>query len=254
MFGLLFYLLLAGFTHVVVSISPLTVKGTKFFTGGQQFFLKGKNLQLNCIHSLHRSGVAYQGTPNDPLVDTTQCALDADMMSQIGTNSIRVYHVDPAQNHDGCMDVFAAKGIYIWLDLDTFSSAIVQGGPQWTSDQLNAFARVMDAFQHYDNLGGFWIGNEIVTGLDGSNGMSLRITCVTITKKVLAAPFIKAAMADMKAYRALKGYREVPIGYSAADIAELRPMLQNYLACGSPDTQIDFFGCVLRIVFQAVSH
>lgn len=40
-----------------------------------------------------------------------------------------------------------------------------------------------------------------------------------------------------------KKYRTVPIGYSAADIAELRPMLQNYLACGShSDQTIDFFG------------
>lgn len=42
---------------------------------------------------------------------------------------------------------------------------------------------------------------------------------------------------------AAKKYRTVPIGYSAADIAELRPMLQNYLACGSQPAQtIDFFG------------
>lgn len=47
----------------------------------------------------------------------------------------------------------------------------------------------------------------------------------------------------MKAHRDTKGYRKIPVGYSAADIAELRPMLQNYLACGSNTTEtIDFFG------------
>jgi len=46
----------------------------------------------------------------------------------------------------------------------------------------------------------------------------------------------------MKAYHSAKGYRNIPIGYSAADIAELRPQLQNYLACSDPDTAIDFFG------------
>jgi hypothetical protein len=47
----------------------------------------------------------------------------------------------------------------------------------------------------------------------------------------------------MKAYMAAKNYRTIPIGYSAADIAELRPALQNYLACGSDSSQtIDFYG------------
>ena len=64
----------------------------------------------------------------------------------------------------------------------------------------------------------------------------------------------------MKAYRDSKGYRKIPIGYSAgthsschtsshstanpppADIASLRPMLQNYLACGGNTSQtVDFF-------------
>jgi len=58
-----------------------------------------------------------------------------------------------------------------------------------------------------------------------------------------AAPYIKAAARDMKAYRDSKGYRKIPVGYSAADIAELRPMLQNYLACGGNSSEtIDFFG------------
>lgn len=40
-----------------------------------------------------------------------------------------------------------------------------------------------------------------------------------------------------------KGYRKIPIGYTAADVATLRPMLQNYLACGKDSSQAhDFFG------------
>lgn len=36
--------------------------------------------------------------------------------------------------------------------------------------------------------------------------------------------------------------RNIPIGYSAADIGSLRPMLQNYLACGSNASEsIDYF-------------
>lgn len=84
----------------------------------------------------------------------------------------------------------------------------------------------MDKFHQYDNILGFFVGNE------------------NIAKKMEspAAPFIKAAARDMKAYRDKKGYRKIPIGYSAADIVELRPMLQNYLTCGGKEAEIvDFF-------------
>lgn len=125
------------------------------------------------------------------------------------------------------MNAFADAGIWVWLDLDTFNTTIIQTSPAWTETQLLAFSDVMDAFHRYDNLGGFWIGNEVINNAGGSP----------------AAPYIKAAVADMKSYMAAKNYRQIPIGYSAADIAELRPMLQNYLTCGGdPDQSIDFFG------------
>lgn len=88
------------------------------------------------------------------------------------------------------------------------------------------YAEVMDAFIKYDNVLGFFVGNEIISTEAHSQ----------------AAPFIKAAVRDMKAHRDAKNYREVPIGYSAADIAELRPMLQDYLTCGGNSSEnVDFF-------------
>lgn len=85
----------------------------------------------------------------------------------------------------------------------------------------------MDAFQSYENTAGFFIGNEVIA----------------LANQSLAAPYVKAAARDLKAYRNSKGYRDIPVGYSAADIADLRPMLQNYLACGSNSSEaIDMFG------------
>ncbi|TVY93997.1 1,3-beta-glucanosyltransferase [Lachnellula willkommii] len=213
MFGLFqAALLFSTALSIVTALPTISVKGAKFFADGQQFFIKG---------------VAYQGTPSDPLVDTTQCQLDAKSMQSIGTNSIRVYHVNPLVNHDGCMKAFSEAGIYVWLDLDTFNTTIVETSPAWTQEQFFAFTDVMDGFQQYDNLGGFWIGNEVINTAAGSP----------------AAPYVKAAVADMKSYMSTKKYRQIPIGYSAADIAALRPMLQNYLACGGDLKQsIDFFG------------
>lgn len=147
-------------------------------------------------------------------------------MKTIGTNSIRVYHVDPSEDHTKCMSAFADAGIYVWLDLDTFNSQIEQIAPKWNETQRDAFAAVMDEFQQYDNLAGFFVGNEVLTTSNGS----------------VAAPYVKAATRDMKAHRDSKKYRNIPIGYSAADIASLRPMLQNYLACGTNASEtIDFF-------------
>ena len=147
-------------------------------------------------------------------------------MKTLGTNSIRVYHVDPTADHTKCMSAFADAGIYIWLDLDTFNTQIEQMEPKWNETQRDAFAAVMDEFQQYDNLAGFFVGNEVLTTGNGS----------------VAAPYVKAAARDLKAHREANKYRNIPIGYSAADIATLRPMLQNYLACGSNASEaLDFF-------------
>ena len=134
------------------------------------------------------TGVAYQLLPEDPLVDNTQCTLDANLMKTLGANSIRVYHVDPQAKHDDCMKTFADAGIYVWLDLDTFNSYIQGPGisaPQWNETQYKAYQEVMDAFHNYDNVGGFFVGNEVLTSPDTD----------------VAAPFVKAAARDMKAYR-----------------------------------------------------
>lgn len=85
----------------------------------------------------------------------------------------------------------------------------------------------MDAFSSYSNMAGFLIGNEVLN-IPGP---------LTVT-----APFIKAATADLKAYRDSKGYRPIPVGYAHADVGGLRPALPEYLACGSDFAQsIDFF-------------
>lgn len=165
-------------------------------------------------------------------------------MKQLGANVIRVYHVDAKADHSGCMAEFADAGIYTIIDMDTFSTYILpvrvvpshgrgsvltmtsQGAPAWNKTQLDAYAAVMDAFSQFDNTLGFFVGNEIIAQANQS----------------MAAPYIKAAARDLKAHRDSKNYRKFPVGYSAADIAELRPMLQDYLTCGGNASEnIDFF-------------
>jgi 1,3-beta-glucanosyltransferase GAS1 len=57
-----------------------------------------------------------------------------------------------------------------------------------------------------------------------------------------AAPYVLAAIVDMKAYIKAKGYRQIPVGYAATDTAVLRPMLQDYLMCRPDITErLDFY-------------
>lgn len=189
-------------------------------------------------------------------------------MKTLGVNSIRVYHVDPKADHSGCMSAFANAGIYLIVDLDDFDTYILgvsfpcppfccvrrredrtlyaccnvrpyvkltsapprsQSNPYWNQTQFDRYAATMDEFIKYDNTLGFWIANEAIFRKNES----------------AVAPFLKAATRDMKAYRDARGYRKAGIGYSAADIAELRPMTQDYLTCGGNASEsIDFFGYV----------
>ncbi|XP_044724367.1 glucanosyltransferase domain-containing protein [Hirsutella rhossiliensis] len=203
----------AGLAASVAALDPVEATGNKFFNkDGSQFFIKG---------------VAYQLQPQDPLVDTQQCKLDANLMKDLGANTIRVYHVDADADHDGCMKALADAGIYLLVDLDTFGTYIEPVTLSWNDTQYDEYAKVMDTFHKYDNVLGFFVGNENIATKDASP----------------AAPLLKAAARDMKAYRDSKGYRKIPVGYSAADIKELRPMLQDYLTCGDNSSEIvDFFG------------
>lgn len=86
-------------------------------------------------------GVAYQLTDQDPLTDTDQCKLDANLMAELGANTIRVYHVDPTADHDGCMSAFANVGIYLFVDLDTFDTQFNQVR-RWLSVQPRVIVKI----------------------------------------------------------------------------------------------------------------
>lgn len=72
--------------------------------------------------------MAYQLISLDPLIDEDQCKRDAKQMKDLGANAIRVYHVDPTGDHKGCMAAFEDAGIYLFVDLDTFTTQISQVG------------------------------------------------------------------------------------------------------------------------------
>jgi 1,3-beta-glucanosyltransferase GAS5 len=88
----------------------------------------------------------------------------------------------------------------------------------------HVFATV-DAFKSYDNVLGFFSGNEVVNDVNTT----------------YASTWVKATTRDMKAYIAKQCSRSIPVGYSAADVAENRLPLAEYLNCGPSSETVDFY-------------
>jgi hypothetical protein len=82
------------------------------------------SIQSCMLLLIQLAGIAYQLIEDDPLINTEQCQRDASLMQQLGANAIRVYHVDASADHTGCMNAFAAVGIYLFVDLDSFKTYI----------------------------------------------------------------------------------------------------------------------------------
>lgn len=142
-------------------------------------------------------------------------------------NTIRVYTVDNTASHDECMSLLADAGIYLALDVNTPKYSINRADPKPSYNDVylqNVFATI-DAFAKYDNTLLFFSGNEVIND--------------DLTTS--AAPYVKAITRDMRQYIGSRGYRKIPVGYSAADVDSNRFEMAQYMNCGSDDERSDFF-------------
>lgn len=141
-------------------------------------------------------------------------------------NTIRVYSVDNSKNHDECMDALKDAGIYLALDVNTPKYSIRQDKPAQSYNGVylqNVFATV-DAFAKYDNTLLFFSANEVI------NNVATSVT----------ARWVKAVGRDIKQYIGTRGYRKIPVGYSAADIGTLN-------ISGTTTAYADFCFCAQTI-------
>ncbi|KAK4554896.1 hypothetical protein LTR86_008044 [Recurvomyces mirabilis] len=180
-------------------------------------------------------GVAYQpggaADAADPLLDMGSLRRDVEQFRNLGINTIRIYTIDNSQNHDEAMQMLDEAGIYLALDANTPGYSLNRESlaslhASYNDVYLQSVFATVDAFAGYNNLLLFFSGNEVINARNNTN----------------AAPYIKAVTRDMKQYIAAQADRQIPVGYSAADVAENIEPQALYFACGEDEmARADFF-------------
>jgi len=209
----------SAFAQSKGKLPPITVKGNAFFANDQRFYVRG---------------VAYQpggaADAKDPLLDIPSLKRDIENFKSLGINTIRIYTIDNSKNHDEGMKMLDDAGIYLALDANTPKYSLNRENAatlarSYNDAYLQSVFATVDAFADYNNLLLFFSGNEVINDKSNTN----------------AAPFIKAVTRDMKQYIANRKSRRIPVGYSAADVAENIEAQALYFNCGSEDSRSDFF-------------
>jgi hypothetical protein len=103
---------------------------------------------------------------SDPLSDRDACLRDAALMQQLGVNTIRIYNLSPKLNHDECVSIFNAAGIYMILDVNSplYPGYIDRTAPwtTYTKDYYTQVFGIIEAFKDYPNTLAFFAGNEVI--------------------------------------------------------------------------------------------
>ncbi|KAF2276483.1 1,3-beta-glucanosyltransferase gel1 precursor [Westerdykella ornata] len=200
-------------------LTPIEVRGNAFFAGNERFYVRG---------------VAYQpggaADAKDPLLDIEGLKRDIANFKKLGINTIRVYTIDNSQNHDEGMKMLDDAGIYLALDANTPKYSLNRESLETLHRSYNdvylqnVFATI-DAFADYNNLLLFFSGNEVINAKNNT----------------VAATYIKAVTRDMKTYISNRHSRKIPVGYSAADVAENIHQQALFFDCGDDSERADFF-------------
>jgi 1,3-beta-glucanosyltransferase GAS1 len=216
-----------------LTISPAQGQYLFYSSNSSQFFIRGVAYQQG-VQENGASGGGYGSESNsavfnDPLADSSACARDIPYLQSLGTNTIRVYAVDPTKDHDACMKALDDAGIYVIADLSSPAEAINRANPQWTTDLYQRYTSVIQSLGNYTNVIGFFAGNEVTNN-------------VTYTA---SAAFVKAAVRDCKAYikqNNIGGGRWLGVGYATNDDQDSRDNIAKYFNCGDASESVDFYG------------
>ncbi|CAP72732.1 uncharacterized protein PODANS_2_1620 [Podospora anserina S mat+] len=199
------------------SLPAVSVSGNAFWQNDKRFYIRGVDYQPGGSSAMA-----------DPLADTTICSRDIDQFRKLGINTIRVYIIDNSARHDECMGKLADAGIYVIVDANNplYSINRYDPAPSYNAKYLQSVFATIDEFAKYENTLAFFSGNEVVND---------------VVNSTLAARYVKAVTRDMRRYIGERGYRRVPVGYSAADVGSNRRQQADWMNCGSEDERSDFF-------------
>ncbi|KAH3674682.1 hypothetical protein WICMUC_003098 [Wickerhamomyces mucosus] len=214
--------LAASLTTVVAELPAIEIVGNKFFysNNGSQFYIKGVAYQQDTANIT--SGESFV----DPLADSAACKRDIPYLTELNTNTIRVYALNSSLDHTDCLEQLQDAGIYVIADLSEPSLSINRDDPSWTVELYDRYKSIVDEFQNYTNILGFFAGNEVSNDYETTD----------------ASAFVKAAVRDTKAYIKEQGYRSIPVGYSSNDDSDTRVAMADYFTCGDDSVKADFYG------------
>jgi len=161
------------------------------------------------------------------LANPTTCRRDIQKFAELGLNTVRIYTVDNSADHSECMQLLADNGIYLVLDVNSplYSLNRANPSPSYNSVYLQNVFATIDKFAGYTNVLAFFSANEVIND----------------DTTTAAARYVKAVTRDMRQYLGSRGYRRIPVGYSAADVSENRMEMAQYMNCGTDDERSDFF-------------
>jgi hypothetical protein len=227
-------LLVASCFFSVEAISKVTRSGRYLYTeDGNRFYIKGVAYQPqgNVTDTSSNNPFLEPSTFVDPLSDGAGCTRDLPFLQELTVNTVRVYSVNSSLNHDSCMNTFSSAGIYAIIDLALpLNGSIDTDSPSWGTNLLDQYLETINAFNKYDNVLAYNVGNEVI--LSGQTDV---------------APYIKAAARDIKAYLNSISSSAL-VGYASIDgDSTFRDPVANYLSCDPSDknsasTSIDLYG------------
>lgn len=145
-----------------------------------------------------------------------------------------MYNLDPDVDHTECASIFNAAGIYMIIDVNSpLPGESLNREEPWTTyneGYLERAFKCVSAFMNFPNTLGFFSGNEVIN--EDSHAM--------------AGLYMRAVTRDIKEYIAKHADREIPVGYSAADVRPLLMGTYNIMACDmnndTVSSKMDFFG------------
>jgi hypothetical protein len=223
---------------VAAALPQIEVKGNQFYFAGNgsEFKIRGLAYQPGGQSAFKGDG----DDKHDPLSNADICKRDAAVIQSLGANVIRVYNLHADLNHDECVTVFNNAGIYLMLDVNSplVNSHINKDDPKesYHMGYLGHIFSIIDAFKGYDNVIGFFSGNEIIDTKDQSKENP---------------PYIRAVTRDMRKYIKKHSDRFIAVGYAATDTRSDKGAgkdsvtdLWNYLRCSDDeedDGRADFF-------------